>query len=358
MSKKDLTKLSQKQLESMLAKKYGVDKYLNQRSQLLGLLGSKGETDIQTGFTGPETEALSIMFENVNKAEGGLVNLLGGGKVNAPRQTDIKGQDHMLAYITPEEGGILKALGGSGTKGPMGIPSFFDTGEGMGGYGSDDSAVSGNDDDNDGSQYDDLDKALDDTKDYQAGLSAMQQNVDDNPQLNTGAGKVLTGDRIKELIAKGNTNVERDEQGRITGVYHQGQMPGVLGALLGSGTVYTGYGKNFEDMIRGSDDGDDSSEMIKKIVAEKKKDEDSPLSQEQIDYYTRGMGSATKPLKTLEDVNKYMSSLVGTTESPTGAKISKDKKFLILPNGKIINLKTGKVQESMSGLELFSGGMI
>ena len=111
-------------------------------------------------------------------------------------------------------------------------------------------------------------------------------------------------------------------------------------------------------MIRGSDDGDDSSEMIKKIVAEKKKDEDSPLSQEQIDYYTRGMGSATKPLKTLEDVNKYMSSLVGTTESPTGAKISKDKKFLILPNGKIINLKTGKVQESMSGLELFSGGMI
>ena len=76
MSKKDLTKLSQKQLESMLAKKYGVDKYLNQRSQLLGLLGSKGETDIQTGFTGPETEALSIMFENVNKAEGGLTEMV------------------------------------------------------------------------------------------------------------------------------------------------------------------------------------------------------------------------------------------------------------------------------------------
>jgi hypothetical protein len=98
--------------------------------------------------------------------------------------------------------------------------------------------------------------------------------------------------------------------------------------------------------------------MIKKIVEEKKKEEDSPLTQEQIDYYTRGMGSATKPLKTLDDVNKYMSSLVGTTESPTGAKLSKDKKFLVLPNGKIINLKTGKVQESMSGLELFAGGMI
>ena len=70
------------------------------------------------------------------------------------------------------------------------------------------------------------------------------------------------------------------------------------------------------------------------------------------------MGTATTSLKSLEDVNKYMSSLVGATASPTGAKLSKDKKFLILPNGKILNLKTGKVQESMSGLELFAGGMI
>ena len=98
--------------------------------------------------------------------------------------------------------------------------------------------------------------------------------------------------------------------------------------------------------------------MIKKIVEEKKKEEDLPLTQEELDYYARGMGTATKPLKSLEDVNKYMSTLIGSTESPTGAKLSKDKKFLILPNGKIINLRTGKVQESMSGLELFRGGMI
>ena len=170
MSDYDLTKLSKKELESKLAKKYGVDKYLNQRSQLLELMNIKGETDIDSGFTGPETEALSIMFENTNKAEGGIVNLLGGGKVNAPRQTDIKGQDHMLAYITPEEGGVLKSLGGSGTKGPMGIPSFFDTGEGMG---SEMGTEQSEDDNyNDRSQYDDLDKALDDTEDYQAGLSA------------------------------------------------------------------------------------------------------------------------------------------------------------------------------------------
>ena len=67
MSDYDLTKLSKKELESKLAKKYGVDKYLNQRSQLLELMNIKGETDIDSGFTGPETEALSIMFENTNK---------------------------------------------------------------------------------------------------------------------------------------------------------------------------------------------------------------------------------------------------------------------------------------------------
>ena len=45
---------------------------------------------------------------------------------NPPRRIDIKGQDHMLAYITPEEGGILQLLGGAGKPGPMGIPSFYD----------------------------------------------------------------------------------------------------------------------------------------------------------------------------------------------------------------------------------------
>ena len=64
-----------------------------------------------------------------------------GGNV-APRETEIRGQDHMLAYITPEEGGILQALGGSGRPGPMGIPSYYgegsdSDGEGDGGEGSD-----------------------------------------------------------------------------------------------------------------------------------------------------------------------------------------------------------------------------
>jgi hypothetical protein len=41
-----------------------------------------------------------------------------------PRNVEIKGQEHMLAYITPAEGELLKAHGGSGEPGPMGIPAF------------------------------------------------------------------------------------------------------------------------------------------------------------------------------------------------------------------------------------------
>ena len=63
---------------------------------------------------------------------------------NPPRKVDIKGQPHMLAYITPEEGGILHLLGGSGKPGPMGIPSFYEQdADETGDYGDDD-GFSGN----------------------------------------------------------------------------------------------------------------------------------------------------------------------------------------------------------------------
>jgi len=352
MSKKDLTQLSKKELESMLAKKYGVDKYLNQRSQLLGLLGSKGETDIQTGFTGPETEALSIMFSN--KAEGGLVNLLGGGSVIGNSKNVKNGILDLFAGSSAEGHDEDEADEQSEhSSGEAAGPETDDSGE-QGGAGDD---STGDDESDEVAERGDVFGAgpTQYGKDFtQQQIDAYTKEVSRNPQLQGFLGK-----KISSLIEDKNFNIERDKDGMITGVTAQTVAPGLLGAVLGPVTTYTGYGKGFDDMLGGGgDDGSDTSEMIKKIVEEKKKEEDSPLTQEQIDYYTRGMGSATKPLKTLDDVNKYMSSLVGTTESPTGAKLSKDKKFLILPNGKIINLKTGKVQDSMSGLELFAGGMI
>ena len=336
---KDLTELSRKELESRLAKKYGVDKYLNQRSQLLDLLGTKGETDIQTGFTGPETEALSIIFENKpvigsrSKAEGGIVNLLQGSDDDA----DDDAQDYSGQDTSSSMSGDYTDSGNDFSDGGFDEADDEDSARG-GDYMTDDSG-----------QF----------TGYGAGYNkSIEDAVSRNPQLGGFLGK-----QIQDIISKGKArDFEFDEKGQLTGVYSQAGLPGTLGvisSLLGgptTGSVYTGYGKGAE--ITGSNDGsDEPSEMIKKIV-EEKEEEDLPLTQEEIDYYTRGMGTGTKSLKSLKDINEYMASLVGTTESPTGAKLSKDKRFLILPNGKIINLRTGKVQESMSGLELFRGGLI
>lgn len=56
-----------------------------------------------------------------------------------PRRTQIKGQDHMLAYINDEEASLLKALGGAG-KPVHGVPAFYDEGDDYGGPGGDQSA--------------------------------------------------------------------------------------------------------------------------------------------------------------------------------------------------------------------------
>ncbi len=50
-------------------------------------------------------------------------------KIMPPRNTTIRGQDHLLAYITPKEAQMLMDKGGSGKAGPMGIPAFDDADE-------------------------------------------------------------------------------------------------------------------------------------------------------------------------------------------------------------------------------------
>ena len=46
-------------------------------------------------------------------------------KIMPPRNTTIRGSDHLLAYITPEEAQMLMDNGGAGKPGPMGIPAFY-----------------------------------------------------------------------------------------------------------------------------------------------------------------------------------------------------------------------------------------
>lgn len=71
---------------------------------------------------------------------------------NPPRRAVIGGQDHLLAYITPEEAELLKSRGGSGEPGPMGIPAFPDYGDsgGFGGSGGGEAATGGRDNDRGG----------------------------------------------------------------------------------------------------------------------------------------------------------------------------------------------------------------
>ena len=77
-----------------------------------------------------------------------------GGSV-PPRETDIRGMHHELAYITPDEADILEALGGTGEAGPMGIPTYIpddgnrgtdtDTSDAPSGPSGGESSSSGND---------------------------------------------------------------------------------------------------------------------------------------------------------------------------------------------------------------------
>ena len=100
---------------------------------------------------------------------------------NPPRNTVIKGQPHYLAYITPKEGDVLKERGGAGLPGPMGIPSYFDVGEGLGGYGSgmkDDATAGTGDPDagrTDQGTYADDQMDLSDPEQYAAAQSVFNQ---------------------------------------------------------------------------------------------------------------------------------------------------------------------------------------
>lgn len=82
-------------------------------------------------------------------------------KIMPPRNTTIRGQDHLLAYITPEEAQMLMDNGGAGKPGPMGIPAFYETddmetGAGDFSMGPDDTGPSNNGGNDGGSSYSDL----------------------------------------------------------------------------------------------------------------------------------------------------------------------------------------------------------
>ncbi len=76
-SDENLTKLPPRALESYLAKKYGTDRYVRERSSVFEEASKNKISDRESILTGPELEALSLIFEKQikqmkNKAKGGV----------------------------------------------------------------------------------------------------------------------------------------------------------------------------------------------------------------------------------------------------------------------------------------------
>jgi hypothetical protein len=60
-----------------------------------------------------------------DRGMGALGNVISG----APRQTEIMGQPHMLAYINPQEEALIQSQrsGMPAFEGPGGVPAYLDT---------------------------------------------------------------------------------------------------------------------------------------------------------------------------------------------------------------------------------------
>ena len=286
------------------------------------------------------------------------------GKKYGPIRNDIMNQI-VTGKITKAEGGIVGLfMGGSAMSGgdlsDAEVGSQIDDYEESQNNNDNDNIISGSRDDVDALKA--RDKANQET--YEEARKYYQDTLDNSPQV----GSRLRSE-IEKAIKEGRFGDIELESGfgpsnktMVTGVYNPvGQLPGLFGLaqqLLGGtgGKVYSGYGEGSRIPDSG-DSGEEPSKMIKKIV-EKKKEEDTPLTEAELDYYGRGLGEASKPMKTLADINEFIGGLYSDTTSPIGATLSKDKRFLTLPNGKVIDLRTGREVERMQGLELFMGGRI
>ena len=286
------------------------------------------------------------------------------GKKYGPIRNDIMNQI-VTGKITKAEGGIVGLfMGGSAMSGgdlsDAAIGSQIDDYEESQNNNDNDNIISGSRDDVDALKA--RDKANQET--YEESKKYYEEILDNSPQV---GGRLRS--EIEKAINEGRFGDIELESGfgasnktMVTGVYNPvGQLPGLFGLaqqLLGGtgGKVYSGYGAGSRIPDSG-DSGEEPSKMIKKIV-EKKKEEDTPLTEAELDYYGRGLGEASKPMKSLSDINQFISGLYSDTVSPTGAKLSENKRYLTLPNGKVIDLKTGRQLQSIEGLELFMGGRI
>ena len=270
--------------------------------------------------------------------------------VKAPRTIDINGQKHMLAWITPKEGRTLKELGGAGTPGPMGLPAFFQDPFEARNVSSGNKPdrqpravnvedVIGSDDDEDVDQSQQQDEAL--------AKFLSDKNEEDRSWVEN---------KFIKDVQKGKTvgMYQFDPRGRMTGYTHSTNPLGLGGILasLGGGTpmAYTGFGKNPFAPLEEDDGERRRTDEPASPSDPDKSTEAAEMTQAQKDYYAKGIGSSTNIPGSEQDIYK---SLIGSSESPIGSRFDREKGLLYLPDGRIIDIKTGREVKTMSGLDIF-----
>lgn len=326
------------------------------------------------------------------------------GVVNkVPRTIDIDGTLHMLAWITPEEGKTLKDLGGSGTLGPMGIPSYNPNEDRANEESRGSTGGHAGDTDTSDAETDDPDTRGDVSDSYRGSVGpgfgsyeggayegdtgregrsyadtsyAFQDKGRD--RMYGGATKAqleelasrdsMLSNKIQEQIKAGNVYdyVVDPKTGNIAGVTHKntgmlGKIGNTLTGLLGiddlvlGDRVYTGRSDlDPFNLDGGRDDGDNSEKesAIKSVVEEIK-----PVVTATDAYYSRGVGTGTLDVTDPSNIAKYLlqvggQGIGGQTPSPIGATYDPVKKVYTLPDGTQIDAVTGR-KKKLSGLEIF-----
>ena len=206
-----------------------------------------GPTKVRrAGNTVPEIRETRDYIQNImrdagitNYAHGGLAALdqkyAEGGTVRAPKETTISGQEHELAYITPEEAALLMARGGSGRMTRYGVRAYD---EGPGGEGPGGEGPGGDPGDNAGSMSDPS------TQDAAGGNAGQGAGP-------TGAGAGPTGEQgpgpTGEDTGGGETSVTAPETAPAPNTGAFGQFGaslgfGAIGGLAGLGLGVPGLG--------------------------------------------------------------------------------------------------------------------
>lgn len=321
-----------------------------------------------------------------------------------PREIDINGQLHMLAWITPKEGKTLKDLGGAGQPGPMGIPAYFDVGEGAGGYGTPGAADYGGgssqagDTSTSDDETDDPDTSGDVSGSYKGSVGpgfgsykggAYEGEFDRGPvsyadtsyafqdkgrdRMYGGATKAqleelasrdsMLSNKIQEQIKAGNVYdyVVDPKTGNIAGVTHKqsgilgslgNKITGLLGVddLILGDRVYTGASQFDPFGTDGGREGGDDSQKESKIKSVL--DEIKPVVTATDAYYSMGVGTGTLDVSDPANIAKYLLQATGQTPSPIGATYDATTNTYKLPDGTEIDALTGR-RKKLSGLNIF-----